>query len=277
MSTGTEVINKDRSEEAFVHFSFGEVPPERRDPMSELDAILHLSCTAFLQIAAAQNGGKYGRHLVRTIPAPDAVRQLTQTLLTMAGLKTVTISSEDVDVVVAALLKKTGFGTVGNLGEAARYAFEPPAPYSGTKIPVDTSPSPLSDPHVEDEPDRLAQFMDSYPERVVDARDMLLTASEIENRFQISRQTLANWRRAGLVIGFEYLKNRFRYPADQFLADRTIVKGIAAIRALAPGDQTAWFWLSRPTSHLGRKRPIDLLRQGKRALVIGAAEQHFAR
>jgi hypothetical protein len=121
----------------------------------------------------------------------------------------------------------------------------------------------------------LDQFLIENPDRLVSVCDQLLTPKEIFDRFNISRQMLTRWRKSNRVIGFPYLKNRFRYPEEQFLGDRSIVAGLASIIALAPTAASAWSWLTQRCSLLGRARPIDLLRRGKAARVLEAALTHY--
>lgn len=124
--------------------------------------------------------------------------------------------------------------------------------------------------------DELDQYMAAHPERVKVSQEELLAPIDIERRFDISRQTLGHWRAKNDVIGFKYMKDRYRYPAEQFLGHKQIVEGIREIVEIAPTCASAWSWLTHANGRLGNERPIDLLKAGKSDVVIAAAEFQFA-
>ncbi|AZU04747.1 hypothetical protein X907_2232 [Glycocaulis alkaliphilus] len=96
--------------------------------------------------------------------------------------------------------------------------------------------------------------------------------SELAARFEISRTTLNNWRRDGLVIAFPRGRRAHVYPVSQF-ADNAPLDGIREVLDFADGDpKVAWRWLLTPHHAFAHRAPLEALKDGNREAVVRAAE-----
>jgi hypothetical protein len=98
------------------------------------------------------------------------------------------------------------------------------------------------------------------------------TASQVATRLGISRQAIDKRRKAGQLLGVELPKRGVLYPAWQFTGTGTLVglvEVLAALREHDPWAQARFFVAEN--DRLGARRPVELLRRGKLALVLEAA------
>jgi hypothetical protein len=97
----------------------------------------------------------------------------------------------------------------------------------------------------------------------------------LERTFGISRSSLHRWQRRNHVVALRSGGRRHVFPLAQFVDGRPAV-GIADVLDLFASSRLAWLWLSRPSSQLGARIPIDLLKQDDRSTVIEAAQMYLA-
>jgi len=90
----------------------------------------------------------------------------------------------------------------------------------------------------------------------------------------IARSTLHDWQKRGQVIALLAGARKHAFPLEQFLDGRP-VEGLADVLAITGNARRAWLWLVQPSPLLGNKRPIDLLRQDRKAMVVDAARTVF--
>ncbi|HEV7370919.1 hypothetical protein [Arenibaculum sp.] len=89
----------------------------------------------------------------------------------------------------------------------------------------------------------------------------------------ISRQAVAKKVAQDALLAVDGLKGSRRYPTVQFQGDGSVVPGLRAVLRALP-DKNPWVrlnYLVNPEPRLGRRRPIDLLREGKVDAVVHAA------
>jgi len=102
--------------------------------------------------------------------------------------------------------------------------------------------------------------------------DGALTVGDVAKLLDISRQAIDKRRKAGRLLGVEVAKRGVLYPAWQFIETGTVA-GLAEVLALLQ-EHDSWaqarFFVTE-NDRLGGKRPLDLLRRGKRERVLDAA------
>jgi hypothetical protein len=99
----------------------------------------------------------------------------------------------------------------------------------------------------------------------------LAGAGDLVRRLKISRGTLDNWRKANKIIALPKGLRNFLYPLRQF-DQRRSVPGLDRVVPFFASPEEAWGWLVTPNRMTGGKPPVDKLREGEVALVVGAAE-----
>jgi len=92
----------------------------------------------------------------------------------------------------------------------------------------------------------------------------------------IARSTLHDWQHRGEVIALLTGARKHSFPLAQFVDGRP-AQGTRDLLNIVGSPRRAWFWLVKPSSVLGDKRPIDLLRQDRRQEVVEAARTVFDR
>ena len=100
-------------------------------------------------------------------------------------------------------------------------------------------------------------------------------ASEIEASLGIPRSTLSKWQQRKAIVGLLRGERKLAYPLEQFVDGRPL-EGIADILGLAPDARSAWLWLRQAHGALNGRRPLEVLKSGRRADVVEVAERDFA-
>jgi nucleoid DNA-binding protein len=96
---------------------------------------------------------------------------------------------------------------------------------------------------------------------------------EVQTLLGISRQSIDKKVRENALIAVPGPHGRRRYPAVQFISGGTL-SGLQRVLKNLP-SANGWFHLNfliTPDAHLGGRRPIDLLKEGKIDPVITAAK-----
>ncbi len=106
--------------------------------------------------------------------------------------------------------------------------------------------------------------------------DAVAGSTELERTMGISRSTLHKWQKSGAVIALLKGTKSHVFPVIQFIDGRPL-KGISEVNRLAPSPRKAWLWLIQENELLLHRAPIDVLRNGEVARVIGAAQEDFGR
>jgi len=91
----------------------------------------------------------------------------------------------------------------------------------------------------------------------------------------ISRQRIEQIVREKALLAVPGPSNRRRYPTIQFNADGSVVRGLRDVQE-ALDFSNPWSvlsFLANPDDHLGKERPIDLLRRGELELVLESARR----
>jgi hypothetical protein len=122
---------------------------------------------------------------------------------------------------------------------------------------------------VKDGRSRLAQYANAGP--IERWAGPVAGAGEIERQLGIPRSTLNSWQQRGAVIGLLRGERKLAYPLEQFVDARPL-EGIAEVLRVAPDARGGWLWLRQPNTALGRKTPLDCLREGRKASVLEAAK-----
>jgi hypothetical protein len=108
---------------------------------------------------------------------------------------------------------------------------------------------------------------------LIDDHGGALTAQQVAQNLGLTRQSIEKRRRAGKLLGVAAGRHGYRYPVWQFTKTGTVPGLEDVLGVLAPHDewmQTAFFVGQNP--RLGNRTPIDMLRAGEIAKVLGAAE-----
>lgn len=111
------------------------------------------------------------------------------------------------------------------------------------------------------------------PVRLEDWAGPVAGPSEIERTFGTRRSTLHDWHKRGAVIGLLKGERKHVFPLAQFIDGRP-VEGMAEVTRVIGNPRVAWQWLTQPKPSIGGK-PLDRLKQGHVAQVVGAAERDF--
>lgn len=86
---------------------------------------------------------------------------------------------------------------------------------------------------------------------------------DLSEYLNISRPTVAAWRRDGKLLGIPQTEKNMRYPAFQLWGDHVIKGFREALAILLPKFEDRWIvadYFLRAYEAIGRRRPIDLLR-----------------
>lgn len=95
----------------------------------------------------------------------------------------------------------------------------------------------------------------------------------LEKNFGIARSTLHRWQRRNEAIALLAGGRKHVFPLAQFVDGRP-APGIATIVSTIGHPRIAWRWLSRPSSALEGRLPIDLLKMDRVADVTAAAARY---
>ena len=110
--------------------------------------------------------------------------------------------------------------------------------------------------------------------RLLDAHGGTLTAEQAGEFLGISRQAVEKRRKAHTLIALTTGRHGYRYPVWQFTKFGKALPGLEdVLKALAPHDawmQAAFFVSQNP--RLGDQTPIDMLKAGRLARVLEAAQ-----
>ena len=82
----------------------------------------------------------------------------------------------------------------------------------------------------------------------------------LEEKLRIPRSTLHRWQRRGEVIALRKGGRKHVFPLAQFVDGRP-APGISDVLAAIANPRLAWFWLTRPSTELDGRVPIEMLRQ----------------
>jgi hypothetical protein len=106
--------------------------------------------------------------------------------------------------------------------------------------------------------------------RLIEAEGGTLSSLEVAKLLRISRQAVDKRRREGKLLGVEFGRKGFRYPAWQFGLSN-VQSVFAALRGRDGWEQVTFFL--NPASLLGDQTPLEVLQEGKRDIqdVIRAA------
>lgn len=119
-------------------------------------------------------------------------------------------------------------------------------------------------------PDTLKRFV-AAPAPGTDT----ITISEAASRLKISRTTAYDWIEKKRMIGWKATKAGAIIPAEQIVGPGELVPGLAEVLAVVEDPRVAWRFLSEESPFFeSPARPIDLLKQGRVAEVVRAAESH---
>ncbi|MER9756254.1 hypothetical protein NKJ46_22975 [Mesorhizobium sp. M0166] len=106
--------------------------------------------------------------------------------------------------------------------------------------------------------------------RIEDWAGAVAGPTYLEQRFGIPRSTLHWWQRHNDVVAFRKGARKHVFPLAQFIDGRP-APGIRQVLSLIANPRPAWLWLTRPSSRLNGRIPIEMLRQDLAAEVILAA------
>jgi nucleoid DNA-binding protein len=99
--------------------------------------------------------------------------------------------------------------------------------------------------------------------------------ADVQELLGISRQAVEKRVRNGSLLAVPGPGNRRRYPVVQFGRNGSVVEGLREISAALP-TRSPWAFLNflvNPDPLLQRRRPIDLLKEGKIELVVESARR----
>lgn len=89
------------------------------------------------------------------------------------------------------------------------------------------------------------------------------------------RQSIHERHRRGELIGFEAERRGVRFPRAQFDDERRVLPGVAELLTLFGDAHGTWHWLTTSTNLLDDRTPLEGLRRGDAAAVLGAARAHL--
>ena len=115
-------------------------------------------------------------------------------------------------------------------------------------------------------------------ERAADLQSMLIEdwagevagSTYLEEKLRIPRSTLHRWQRRGEVVALRKGGRKHVFPLAQFIDGRP-VPGISEVLSAIANPRLAWFWLSRPSTELDGRVPIEMLREDRVEDVVRAA------
>jgi hypothetical protein len=119
---------------------------------------------------------------------------------------------------------------------------------------------------------RLADY--ATPIRIGDWAGEVVGATDLGKRYGISRSTLHDWQKRGVVVGLLAGSRKRVFPVAQFIDGRPL-EGLGAVIVAAGSPRTAWLWLVQPHPSLRRRAPLEVLKRGETALVVDLAERDF--
>lgn len=104
-----------------------------------------------------------------------------------------------------------------------------------------------------------------------------LTASDVQRRLGISRDTLVQWRNASILLAVWHAPERcYLYPPYQFVGDHLLeeIATLLDMRRAIGADRSGWStveWLLVPHVLIDDQRPAEIL-QSDPARVLSAAQ-----
>jgi hypothetical protein len=149
--------------------------------------------------------------------------------------------------------------------------FEPPtaeltvveeAPANGARVARD----------VVERPGRPAA--DASAGRVTNWAGDVVGSSKLDRDFGIARSTLHGWQKQHRVVSLLTGLRKHVFPVAQFVDGRP-VEGLSEVIAAAGSPRAAWVWLVQLHSSFGAQTPLDRLKAGDVAAVVGLAEREF--
>ncbi|PBB24486.1 hypothetical protein FJV83_19215 [Mesorhizobium sp. WSM4307] len=99
--------------------------------------------------------------------------------------------------------------------------------------------------------------------------------THLEEHYGIARSTLHWWQRHNDVVALRKGARKHVFPLAQFIDGRP-APGIRQVLASIANPRLAWLWLTRPSSLLEGRIPIEMLRQDLAEEVILAARDFAA-
>lgn len=99
-----------------------------------------------------------------------------------------------------------------------------------------------------------------------------INASEAAARLKVSRTTVYDWVEKGTLLAWRSTKRGLSIPAEQILGEGRVVEGLDRVVDIVGDPELAWDYLSVEAPFAdGPARPIDLLKDGRMAEVLGSA------
>lgn len=130
--------------------------------------------------------------------------------------------------------------------------------------------APLTEPLTSEEAERRLAPLTRPASPANWAKSDLLDADELARHLGVSMDLIAEWRSDHQILALHDAEKGDVYPLRQF--DLNVpVKGMREVRAAFSSETTMWFWMVGPNGCTGREAPIDHLRNGHIAQVVGAA------
>ena len=139
----------------------------------------------------------------------------------------------------------------------------------------------LQSPEILRELERIEPLASPYMRGWLAQKDLLkraggtMSSEQIAQTLGVSRQAVDKRRQAGKLIAIPQGQHRFVYPACQFGERGGTVEGLEEMLAQL-GERDSWMQLTfllSPNADLDGHSPLDLLRTGKRGLVVEAASR----
>jgi hypothetical protein len=91
-------------------------------------------------------------------------------------------------------------------------------------------------------------------------------------RPKVSRTTVYDWARQGILLAWRSTKHGLTLPSEQILGPGKVVAGLADVLAIIEDPELAWSFLAEERPFADElARPIDKLWRGEVDEVVGAA------
>lgn len=101
----------------------------------------------------------------------------------------------------------------------------------------------------------------------------LLTTEKFAQRLGLkTRQSIHDWLKKGIVVGWEGAKRGFLLPADQLDEQGQPVPHLADLKVYFSDGHELWMWLQTPLAALDGATALALLRKNETARVLAAAQ-----
>jgi Protein of unknown function (DUF2384) len=97
----------------------------------------------------------------------------------------------------------------------------------------------------------------------------------LEENLHIARSTLHRWQKRNDVVALRTGGRKHVFPLAQFVDGRPVA-GLSDVQSAITNPRLAWFWLTRPSTHLEGRIPLDMLRQDLAEEVAAAARAFSA-